>query len=49
LCFQRQTLGGQEVRQLPRPDARQAAIFAAWGITSPTTTTTTTRPAKGHM
>jgi transposase len=45
LCFQRQELGGQEVLHLPRPDARQTAIFAAWGIASPTTT----RPAKTHM
>ncbi len=45
LCFQRQEIGGQEVLHLPRPDARQAAIFAAWGITPPTTT----RPAKAHM
>ncbi len=45
LCFQRQDLGGQEVLHLPRPDAHQAAIFAAWGITPPTTT----RPAKAQM
>jgi len=46
LCFQRQEIGGQEVLQLARPDARQAAIFAAWGITPPTSTT---RPAKTHV
>ncbi len=45
LCFQRQEIGGQEVLHLARPDARQAAIFAAWGITPPTTTW----PAKVHM
>ena len=45
LCFQRQELGGQEVLQLARPAARQAASFAALGITPPTTT----RPAKVHM
>jgi len=45
LCFQRQEIGGQEVLHLPRPDARQAAIFAAWGITPPTST----RPAKAQM
>ena len=45
LCFQRQEIGGQEVLHLPRPDARQAAIFTAWGITPPTTT----RPAKAQM
>jgi len=45
LCFQRQDLGGQEVLHLPRSDARQTAIFAAWGITPPTTT----RPAKSHV
>ncbi len=44
LCFQRQEIGGQEVLQLARPDARQADIFAAWGITPPTTT----RPAKAN-
>jgi len=45
-CFQRQEIGGQEVLQLARPDARQITIFAALGITPPATTT---RPAKGHV
>ena len=45
LCFQRQEISGQEVLHLPRPDARQTDIFAAWGITPPTTT----RSAKAHM
>jgi len=45
LCFQRQELGGQEVLQLARPDARQSAIFAAWGITPPNTT----RAATVHL
>ncbi len=46
LCFQRHAIGGQEVLQLARPDARQATIFAALGITPPATTT---RPAKVHV
>jgi len=38
LCFQRHEIAGQAFLQVPRPDARQAAIFTALGVRPPQTT-----------
>ncbi len=38
LCFERYEIGGREFLRLPRPDAKQLAIFEAVGVTPPRST-----------